>query len=172
MRISEKTAIISLYNINWMVCITETECVYCAVRTGSLNVTYFERASFACFPPRSKIAFYYSTHHHWYTKGDIENCESSITLQGLRLFSFSHISNLLLCRQMWLWHWKERLYKIFRYFDEPALVKNGEKGCEVKRLSKDGKGSSKVGSHKVFLEILVALCNSEETVSSIIWTSL
>jgi hypothetical protein len=34
----EQTAIISLYNINWLVCITETECVYCAVRTGSLYV--------------------------------------------------------------------------------------------------------------------------------------
>ena len=34
----EQTAIISLYNINWLVCITETECVYCAVRTGSLYI--------------------------------------------------------------------------------------------------------------------------------------
>ena len=34
--ISEETAIISLYNINWLVCITETESVYCAVRTGYL----------------------------------------------------------------------------------------------------------------------------------------
>ena len=33
--ISEQTAIISLYSINWLVCITETECVYCAVRSGS-----------------------------------------------------------------------------------------------------------------------------------------
>jgi hypothetical protein len=33
--ISEQTAIISLYSINWLVCITETESVYCAVRTGS-----------------------------------------------------------------------------------------------------------------------------------------
>jgi hypothetical protein len=32
----EQTAIISLYNINWLVCITETGCVYCAVRAGSL----------------------------------------------------------------------------------------------------------------------------------------
>ena len=32
--ISEQTAIISLYSINWLVFITETECVYCAVRTG------------------------------------------------------------------------------------------------------------------------------------------
>ena len=33
----EQTAIISLYNINWLVFITETECVYCAVRTGYFN---------------------------------------------------------------------------------------------------------------------------------------
>jgi len=32
----EQTAIISLYSINWLVCIAETESVYCAVRTGSL----------------------------------------------------------------------------------------------------------------------------------------
>jgi len=33
--ISEQTAIISLYNINLLVFITETQCVYCAIRTGS-----------------------------------------------------------------------------------------------------------------------------------------
>ena len=48
--ISEQTAIISLYNINWLVFVTETECVYCAVRTGSLNVIQviliFERYGF------------------------------------------------------------------------------------------------------------------------------
>ena len=38
--ISEQTAIISLYIINWLVCITETECVYCAVRIGSLHVAH------------------------------------------------------------------------------------------------------------------------------------
>jgi len=36
MWISEQTAIISLYSINWLFCITETESVYCAVRNGSL----------------------------------------------------------------------------------------------------------------------------------------
>ena len=35
--ISEQTAIISLYSINWLVFITEMESVYCAVRTESLN---------------------------------------------------------------------------------------------------------------------------------------
>ena len=34
----EQTTIISLYSINWLVCITERECVYCAVRTGSLYI--------------------------------------------------------------------------------------------------------------------------------------
>jgi hypothetical protein len=34
--ISEQTAIISLYNINWLLFITETECVYCAVRAESI----------------------------------------------------------------------------------------------------------------------------------------
>jgi len=33
----EQTAIISLYSINWLVCITETVCVYCAVRIGCLS---------------------------------------------------------------------------------------------------------------------------------------
>ena len=37
--ISEQTAIFSLYSINWLVCITETVSVYCAVQTESLNVT-------------------------------------------------------------------------------------------------------------------------------------
>ena len=34
----EQTAIISVYSINWLVCITETECVYCAVRAGFLYI--------------------------------------------------------------------------------------------------------------------------------------
>ena len=38
MWISEQTAIISLYSINCLVFVTETECVYCAVRTGSLYI--------------------------------------------------------------------------------------------------------------------------------------
>jgi len=32
----EQTAIISLHSINWLVCINEMECVYCAVWTGCL----------------------------------------------------------------------------------------------------------------------------------------
>ena len=35
--ITAQTAIISSYSNDWLFCITETECVYCAVRTQSLN---------------------------------------------------------------------------------------------------------------------------------------
>jgi len=35
-----KTMIISLHNIDGLVHITETECVYCAVRSGSLNMIH------------------------------------------------------------------------------------------------------------------------------------
>ena len=58
--ISEQTAIISLYNINWLVFITEMERVYCAVRTGfvvtvvtirttSLTFTNSTHSVFMCF---------------------------------------------------------------------------------------------------------------------------
>ena len=47
--ISEQTAIISLYNINWLVFIIETECVYCAVRTRSLKTVMVN----LCFVPVS-----------------------------------------------------------------------------------------------------------------------
>jgi hypothetical protein len=37
---SEKTAIISVWGIRWLVIISETVCVYCAVRTSFLNVSH------------------------------------------------------------------------------------------------------------------------------------
>jgi hypothetical protein len=48
----EQTAIISLYSINWLVCITEKECVFCAVRSEHLtftNSTFCQRSVFMCF---------------------------------------------------------------------------------------------------------------------------
>ena len=49
--ISEQTAIISLYNINWLVFVTETESVYCAVQTECLNTIprSAHTAVFMCF---------------------------------------------------------------------------------------------------------------------------
>ena len=57
--ISEQTAIISLYSINWLVFITETESVYCAVRSEAkhyvppdltfTNSTFCPHTLFMCF---------------------------------------------------------------------------------------------------------------------------
>ena len=54
--ISEQTAIISLYSINWLVFKTETECVYCAVRTEYITyiITGFNGRSVASLSPRSQ----------------------------------------------------------------------------------------------------------------------
>jgi hypothetical protein len=41
----EQAAIISLYSINWLVFITETECVYCAVRSAHTVFMCFVRIS-------------------------------------------------------------------------------------------------------------------------------
>jgi hypothetical protein len=51
--ISEQTAIISIY-INWLVFITETEYVYCAVRTLYITdiITGFNGQPVSSFPPR------------------------------------------------------------------------------------------------------------------------
>jgi hypothetical protein len=38
--ISKQTAVISLHSFNWVVFITKTVCVYCVVRTESLNETH------------------------------------------------------------------------------------------------------------------------------------
>ena len=54
--ISEQTAIVSLYNINWLFCITETECVYCAVRTGYLNTTPVDRPPMIHSHPHLHVA--------------------------------------------------------------------------------------------------------------------
>jgi ribosomal protein S26 len=47
--ISEQTAIISLYSINWLVSITKRQCVYCAVPAGSLNIRSAQHSVFMCF---------------------------------------------------------------------------------------------------------------------------
>ena len=44
--ISEQTAITSLYNINWLVFITETKSVYRTIRTGSLNIIQVNFANY------------------------------------------------------------------------------------------------------------------------------
>jgi len=54
--ISEQTAIISLYSINWLAFVTETESVHCAVRTVYITyiITGFNGRSVASLSPRSQ----------------------------------------------------------------------------------------------------------------------
>ena len=58
----QQTAIISLYNINWLVFISEAESVYCAVRTECLHIIQLNFSLWSCivhilFSTRS-ISFY------------------------------------------------------------------------------------------------------------------
>jgi hypothetical protein len=64
----EQTAIISLYSINWLVCITETESVYCAVRTESLSVGLITALPMRRprFSPRSFHVCLWWSKRHWY----------------------------------------------------------------------------------------------------------
>jgi hypothetical protein len=50
--ISEQTAIISLYSINWPIFITETEYVYCAVRAEFFNII---QINFGCISERHLV---------------------------------------------------------------------------------------------------------------------
>jgi hypothetical protein len=52
-----KTAIISLYSIKSLVFITETECVYCAVRTGYLNHKDTVSSLKGSYRPYSQLIF-------------------------------------------------------------------------------------------------------------------
>ena len=71
-----QTAIISLYSVNWLVFITETESVYCAVRTGSLCIilAYSSRpchGSCVLSPAshrRDQVAIQASPGDGWWTK--------------------------------------------------------------------------------------------------------
>ena len=72
--ITEQTAIISLYSINLPIFITETECVYCAVRPGSLTQTdtfSFLKASHSLYAstrktstptPDTRLRYYVNCH--------------------------------------------------------------------------------------------------------------
>ena len=57
----EQSAIISLYSINWLVCITEKECVYCAVRSGALyaNGVYLVCTMLTWYISASTFSFFF-----------------------------------------------------------------------------------------------------------------
>ena len=65
----EQTAIISLYGINWLVFITETECLYCAVRTVPLYepecMYTHAHTHIYIFPVNLSFCLYKETIRHW-----------------------------------------------------------------------------------------------------------
>jgi hypothetical protein len=61
----EQTAIISLYSINWLVFITETECVYCAVR--SANTVYL---CVLCGSQNKQRLFHWTALTDWFYNRD------------------------------------------------------------------------------------------------------
>ena len=72
----EQTAIISLYSINWLVCITETECVYCAVRTGYLYTILRSAHTLylcvLCGSENRQPLFPYTALTDWFDHRDVE----------------------------------------------------------------------------------------------------
>ena len=72
----EKTAIISLYSINWLVFITEAECVYCALRTGSLYIilrsAHTVYLCVLCGSENKQRLFLYTAWTHWFYNRDGE----------------------------------------------------------------------------------------------------
>ena len=103
--ISEQTAIISLYNINWLVFITETESVYCAVRTGSLTVTVFNFSLYSGQPATLR------SHSH-----AICNQIRTDRVPALDMFQFSPVAvhkytsnRVACCPEMYLALWGTKL---------------------------------------------------------------
>jgi hypothetical protein len=62
--------IISLYTVNRLVFITETECVYCAVRTGYLNVVQINYCLSRTEIPIMKLLKYLETQLYVYYEAD------------------------------------------------------------------------------------------------------
>ena len=89
--ISEQTAIISLHSIDWLVFTTETECVYCAVRTGSLNQTDTVSYLKGKFIPQSCLCCQILTQ-------DTSNYKVSL----VRLFSWFSLPHLYSRYQNWV----------------------------------------------------------------------
>ena len=73
----EQTAIISLYSINWLVFITETECVYCAVRS-TFHVLPTQYIYVFCVDLRTNSDYF--TVQHWLTC--FRNWEGVCLLRG------------------------------------------------------------------------------------------
>ena len=89
----EQTAIISLYNINWLVFIMERESVYCAVRTGALNIVQVNLKLWLLSSKRSTrrdhfCTLYYLTLHCFVTKmASCLSCSRQVSFFTIRVLN-------------------------------------------------------------------------------------
>ena len=119
----EQTAIISLYSTNWLVFITEMECVYCAVRTGSLgtasltfrNCTFCPHNVFVCFVwiwEQTAIIFLYNI--NWLVFITDKECVYCAVRTGFLCTASLTFSSSTFCPHSvficFVWIWEQRLF--------------------------------------------------------------
>ena len=100
----EQTRIISLYNINWLVFITETECVYCAVRTECLTLSHVNLNRRSTFRPSSIFVCFV-----W-----IWEQTAIISLYNINWLAFITKTECLLRGTGWVFKYNSGLNKILR----------------------------------------------------------
>ena len=123
----EQTSIISLYNINWLVFITETECVYCAVRTGSLYIILHSAhtAVFICFVWISEQTAIISLYNINWLVFIIEECVYCAVRAGsLYIILRSAHTAVIMC---FVWIWEQTA--IISLYNINWLVFETETGC-------------------------------------------
>ena len=134
----EQTAIISLYKINWLVFMTETECVYCAVRTESLYL--IQVMCFVSFLEQTAIISLYSINWLIYiTEAKSVYCAVSAEALNLPSTCFSYQqdkwtklenppkSNVLSdVGEHWLENCFHLVFKVLVTIQEPAPLRNVE----------------------------------------------
>jgi hypothetical protein len=91
--ISEQTAIISLYSINWLVFIAETECVYCAVRAGSLYICIIQ----------VNVSLREGVRLEEVLPSPAEVLQNWNSIAGVRGSHFSHFCQQLKSSNCWVW---------------------------------------------------------------------
>ena len=144
MWISEETVIISLYSINGLVCITETVCVYCAVRTGSLFI--IQVMCFVWFWEQTAIISLYSI--NWLvciTETECVFC--AVRAEALNVIHVKHLPSTCCAYQQdkgakpgnprknnalsgvgkhWIENYFHLVFKAFMTLQEPARLHNVE----------------------------------------------
>jgi len=95
--ISEQIAIVSLYNINWLVFITEIQSVYCSVRTGYLCVIPFvffmSKISMLWWFWQQTKKCKYLAHRCWFQPSRISSLYIAFYCFGNREINFLLVSN-------------------------------------------------------------------------------